>query len=56
MKKSLLKISLLLSIGLFMTSCFSTQQSCGLAQAQKTIKKAPLTILDSVQQTDIKTR
>jgi len=46
MKKSLLKICLLLSIGLFMSSCFSTQQSCGLAQAQKTLNQAPIQTLN----------
>ncbi len=54
MKKSLLKICLLLSIGLFMSSCFSTQQSCGLAQSKQVIKKTPTQTLLGVQ-TDMET-
>jgi len=45
MKKFLKKLALILSIGLFMTSCFPTKQSCGLAYIQKTVKKAPIATL-----------
>jgi fucose permease len=47
MKKPLKKIVLILSIGLFMTSCFPTKQSCGLAHIEKTVKKAPTKILNT---------
>ena len=47
MKNSLQKIIVLIFIALFMTSCFSTQQSCGLAQTQKYIKQAPVQSLDA---------
>ncbi|MFK5891046.1 MAG: hypothetical protein QM486_09985 [Flavobacteriaceae bacterium] len=46
MKKSLLKICLLISIGLFMTSCFPTKQSCGLAHIEKTVKKTSAKVLN----------
>lgn len=39
MRKSLNKFALLIVVALFMTSCFSTKQSCGLAQSKDHIKK-----------------
>jgi len=41
MKKPLKKIILILSISLFMTSCFPTRQSCGLAHIEKSVKTHP---------------
>ncbi|NQW37031.1 MAG: hypothetical protein HQ471_08505 [Flavobacteriales bacterium] len=47
MKKFILKTTLLLCVSLFMTSCFSTKQSCGLTQTQEFIKKAPVKTLNA---------
>lgn len=38
MRKSINKFVLIIIVALFMTSCFSTRQSCGVAQTQKNIK------------------
>jgi len=39
MRVTLKKLALVLSLGLFMASCFPTRQSCGMAYNNNTVKK-----------------
>lgn len=39
MKKSFGKFALLVILSTLMTACFSTKQSCGVAQTQQSVKK-----------------